>query len=105
VEPAELEKAFQREIRRVAEQGVTDAELKRVKNQWTASEIFKLDSMFAQARELGTYWTQGWPLDSARLLVERLQQVTPAQVQSVAARYFRDDQLTVGVLLPEEVKP
>lgn len=105
VEPAELENAFKREIRRVAEQGVTDAELKRVKNQWTASEIFKLDSMFAQARELGTYWTQGWPLDSARLLVERLQQVTPAQVQSVAARYFRDDQLTVGVLLPEEIKP
>ena len=72
-----------------------------MKNQWSASEIFKLDSMFAQARELGSYWAQGWPVDSAPQLMERLRSVTAEQVQSVAKRYFNDTQLTVGVLLPE----
>jgi zinc protease len=31
--------------------------------------------------------------------------VTAAQVQSVAARYFSDDQLTVGVLRPQPLDP
>jgi len=105
VTPAELEDALRAEVRRVAKEGVSAAELRRVKNQWIANEVFKLDSTFAQARELGTYWAQGWPVDSARLLMERLRQITPEQVQSVAARYFPDDQLTVGVLLPLEARP
>lgn len=102
VDPIELERALKAEIQRVAREGVSDAELRRVKNQWAASEVFKLDSTFAQARELGTYWAQGWPLDASRILVDRLQAITPAQVQAVAAKYFRDDQLTVGLLLPTE---
>lgn len=101
VSPAELEAALKNEVRRVAEEGVSAAELQRVKNQWSASEIFKLDSMFAQARELGSHWAQGWPVDSAPQLMERLRSVTAEQVQSVAKRYFNDTQLTVGVLLPE----
>ena len=105
VTPAELEDALRAEVRRVAEEGVTEAELRRVKNQWIANEVFKLDSTFAQAREQGTYWALGWPANASRILIERLQQITPEQVQSVAARYFRDDQLTVGVLLPQEARP
>ena len=34
-------------------------------------------------------------------LMERLRAVTPAQVQSVARRYFGDGQLNTGVLVPE----
>lgn len=105
VTPAELESALRAEIRRVAEEGVSETELRRVKNQWIANEVFKLDSTFAQAREIGTYWTLDWPVNASRLLIERLQQITPEQVQSVAARYFGDDQLTVGVLLPQETQP
>jgi zinc protease len=57
--------------------------------------------MFAQARELGTYWALGWPLNSMELLMQRLRQVQPADVQRVAGTYFADTQLTVGLLLPE----
>ena len=102
VTPDELERALKAAIARVAEQGVTAAELNRVKNQWAANEVFKLDSMFAQARELGTYWALGWPLNSMELLMQRLRQVQPADVQRVAGQYFNDRQLTVGLLLPEE---
>jgi zinc protease len=34
-------------------------------------------------------------------LLQRLKAVTPEQVRSVAARYFKDDQMTAGLLLPE----
>ena len=95
-----VEAALRAEIVRVAREGVSEAELQRVKTGWTASEIYKLDSLFAQARELGTYWSLGMPLDAGERLINRLRAVTAAQVQSVAARYFSDDQLTLGVLKP-----
>ncbi len=101
VEPARVEAALKAQIQRVASEGVNDAELQRVKNQWTASEVFKRDSMFMQARELGSYWAQGWPLDSGALLMQRLRSVTAQQVQDVARRWFDERQLTVGVLVPE----
>jgi zinc protease len=72
-----------------------------------ASETYKRDSVMAQARELGSNWVQGLPLDSSARIIAKLQAVTPAQVQAVAAKYFGDDQLTVAALrpLPPEAKP
>ncbi len=102
VAPARLESALKAEVRRIAEQGVGEAELQRVKNQWTASEVYKRDSLFAQARELGSYWVQGWPVDGADTVLQRLRAITAEQVQEVARRYFDDGQLTIGLLLPED---
>ncbi len=103
--PEQVESALRAEVARVAREGVSAAELARIKNQWTASEVYKLDALFNQARELGVFWVNGLPLDTGDRLVERLRQVTPAQVQSVAARYFGDDQLTVGILRPQPRDP
>jgi len=102
VSPAELEAALVAEIERVAREGVSEAELRRVRNQWLAAEVFQRDSMFAQARLLGSYWAQGWPVDSSERIMRRLSAVTPQQVQAVAARHFSAQRLTVGVLLPEQ---
>lgn len=96
-----VEATLKAEIGRIAREGVTPAELQRIKNQWMASEVYKLDSTFAQARELGMHWVLGWPLDAGARLLERLQAVSADDVQRVARRYFQDDQLTVGVLRPE----
>ena len=98
--PEQVEAALRAEVARIAREGVTEAELQRVKTRWTASEVYKLDAVFSQARELGLYWVLGLPLDTGSQLVRRLGAVTAAQVQSVAARYFGDDQLTVGILRP-----
>ena len=97
----QLADALRTQVRRVAEQGVTEAELQRVKTQWRASEVYKLDSVVNQARELGSYWLNGWGLDAGERLLQRLMAVTPAQVQSVAQRLFDERQLSVGVLVPE----
>ncbi|OSZ73453.1 pitrilysin family protein [Hydrogenophaga sp. IBVHS1] len=92
--------ALKTEVARIAREGVSDAELRRVKTQWTASEVYKLDSVVNQARELGSYWINGMGLDAGERLMAQLRGVSAAQVQSVAQRYFSDDQLTTAVLVP-----
>ena len=96
-----LEAALRAQVQKVAKEGVAESELQRVKTQWVASEIYKLDSVFNQARELGVAWTLGLPPDHGEQLMARLRQVTAAQVQAVAQKYFGDDSLTVAVLRPQ----
>lgn len=103
--PEQLEAALRAQVERVAREGVTETELNRVKTRWIAGEIYKLDSLMNQARELGTHWTNGLPLDASERLLERLRGVTAEQVKSVAARYFGDDQLSVAILRPLPVDP
>ena len=103
--PEQVEAALREQVARVAREGVSEAELQRVKTRWIAGEIYKLDSVMNQARELGSAWVMGVPLDADALLMTRLREVTAEQVKSVAARYFGDDQLTVGILRPLPVDP
>jgi zinc protease len=99
----QVEAALREQVARVAQGGVTEAELTRVKTRWVAGEVYKLDSVMNQARELGSQWALGLPLDAGERLIQRLRGVTAQQVQAVAAKYFGDDQLTVGVLRPQPV--
>ena len=98
---AQVETALREQVARVASEGVSEAELNRVKTQWVASAVYKRDSVFNQGRELGVRWVQGLPLDADEQLIARLRAVTAEQVKAVASRYFGDDQLTVAVLLPQ----
>ena len=102
---AQVEQALREQVAEVARDGVTEVELNRVKTQWIASAVYKRDSVFSQARELGSHWVQGLPLDADDRLIERLRAVTAGQVQAVAQRYFGDDQLNVAVLLPQPLDP
>lgn len=97
--------ALRAQVARVATEGVSEAELKRVKTQWIASETYKLDAVFNQARQLGSFWINGLPLDTDTRLISQLRTVTAAEVQAVAARYFGDDQLTIATLLPQPPDP
>lgn len=92
------------EIERIAREGITEAELQRVKTQWTAGEVYKLDSIFNQARELGSYWVNGMDVDAGEQLLARLQGVTAEQVRSVAQRLFGDDGLNTAVLVPDPTR-
>jgi len=98
--PEQVEAALRAEVAKIARDGVNEAELQRVKTQWIAGQVYKRDSVFSQAQELGSFWAQGLPLDASDRLIDRLKAVTAQQVQSVASRYFGDDQLTVGTLRP-----
>lgn len=101
----QLAAALRQQIALIAQSGVSDAELNRVKVQWVASETYKLDSVFNQARELGSNWVNGLPLDADARLIAKLRSITSAEVQAVAAKYFGDDQMTVATLVPQPLDP
>lgn len=96
----QLEKLLRAEIERVARDGVSESELKRVKTQLIASQIYKRDSIFGQAMEIGTMEMSGISHRMIDRLIERLGRVSAAQVQSVATKYFGDDKLTIATLVP-----
>jgi zinc protease len=97
---AQLEQALRAEIERIAKESVSADELKRVKAQLIASQIYKRDSVFGQAMEIGVMEMSGISFRQIDRIIEKLAAVTPAQVQAVAQKYFSDDQLTVATLEP-----
>ena len=98
---ADLEAALRAEITRIQQDGVSAAELKRTKAQLVAGQVYKLDSMFGQAMEIGQMEAVGLSWKDVEIMLERLQQVSAADVQAVARKYFDDDALTIGVLDPQ----
>ena len=101
----QVAQALRQQVTLIARDGVSEAELNRVKTQWVASETYKLDSVFSQARELGSNWTLGLPLDASTRLIAQLRSITGAEVQAVAAKYFGDDQMNMATLLPQPADP
>jgi zinc protease len=101
----QIEAALKEQIKRIAEQGVSEAELKTVKAQTIAASVYKRDSLFFQAQEVGSYWIEGLPLDTSDRLITELSSVTPEQVKLVAQKYFNDEHLTVGTLIPLPIDP
>ena len=98
---ADLEAALRAEIARIQKDGVDETELKRARAQIVASQTYKLDSVFAQAMEIGQFEITGLSYRDVGRILEKLQAVTAAEVQAVAKKYFNDDSLTVGVLDPQ----
>jgi zinc protease len=98
---ADLEAAIRAELARVQQEGVSEPELKRARAQLIASQVYKLDSMFGQAMEIGQIESAGLSYKSINRMLEKLQKVSAADIQAVAKKYFNDDALTVGVLDPQ----
>jgi zinc protease len=100
-----LEAALLAQVRRVADEGVSEAELARVKTQWIANEVYKRDQLMNQASEIGRAWALGLPPDAPAQLIARLRAVSAEQVRDVAARYFGEDGRTTAVLVPQRGTP
>ncbi|HEX2530967.1 MAG TPA: pitrilysin family protein [Burkholderiaceae bacterium] len=97
---AQLEKLLRAEVERIAKEGVSEQELKRVKAQLIAGQIYKRDSIFGQAMEIGVMEMSGLSQKKIDRVIEKLKEVTSQQVQAVARKYFGDDALTVATLAP-----
>jgi zinc protease len=100
----DLERGLRRELAKIVSDGVGEEELKRVKAQVVAAQVFERDSMFVQAQQIGSLEIAGYPYKTIDLMISRIQQVTAAQVQEVAKKYLIDDELTVAVLDPQPLE-
>ena len=102
---ADLEAALRAEIARVASEGVSAEELGRVRTQLIAAQVYKRDSMMAQAMEIGRLEASGVHWRDIDTLLEKIRSVTAEEVQAVARKYFGDATLTVAVLDPQPLPP
>jgi zinc protease len=98
---ADLEQGLRREIAKIVADGITDEELKRVKAQVVSSQVFQRDSIYYQAMIIGSLEIAGYPHSAMDRMIDKLREVTPAQVQAVAKKYLVDESLTIAVLDPQ----
>jgi len=101
VSVAELEAALREQIALLIKDGVSPQELARVKAQVTANEVYKRDSVFYQAMQIGQMESIGLNYLDIPEMLEKLQAVTAQQVQDAAREILKDDNLIVAVLDPQ----
>jgi zinc protease len=98
------EKALWAEIDKIKTGGVTADEVARVKQQYIAQDAYKRDGTAAVAAELAEWIGVGdWTLYVT--FSQKVQQVTPADVQRVANKYLTDDETTTGWFVPVAAQP
>ncbi len=97
----ELETALRAQIQRLIDEPVSAAELRRVKTQVVAENIYTRDSVFYQAMQLGMLETVGLDWRLLDKYVANIKAVTAEQIQQVAGRYLQPDLLTVAILDPQ----
>jgi zinc protease len=97
------EKALWAEIDKIKASGVSAAEVARVKQQYIAQDAYKRDGTAAIASELSEWIGVGdWTLYVT--FPQKVQEVTPADVQRVAKKYLEEDQTTTGWFVPVPVQ-
>jgi zinc protease len=95
----QVEQALLAEIQKIKTSGVTQAEIDRVKQQYIAADAYKRDGTAAVASEINEWIAVGdWTLYVT--FPQKVQQVTPADVQRVANQYLNEDQSTTGWFVP-----
>ncbi|PSQ98804.1 MAG: insulinase family protein [Bacteroidetes bacterium QS_9_68_14] len=95
----EVEMALEEVIQNVKEEGVAEDEVARAKRQLKAQEAFGRDGPFAIAAQLNEALAAGdWTLYAQ--FMDRIEQVTPADVQRVARQYLNREKRTVGTYVP-----
>lgn len=96
----QAEDALLKEVKELREKQVASDELERIKAQVVASNVFERDSIYYQAMQTGIYEAVGLGWKRLDDYVDRIQSVTPEQVQAVAKKYLIDDRLTVAEMVP-----
>lgn len=97
---SEVKSAIIKEINKLKMDLISEQELKRVKTQLFAQKTFDKDSIYGQAMELGMLETIGIGAEEAERHMEKIDAITPAQIQEVVKRYFVDNAVTETRLFP-----
>jgi zinc protease len=98
-EIADVEKALLDEIEKIKKGPPSVRDVQKAKNQIEASFIMEQDSIYMQARVIGTFeMIGGWRLIDKYL--EGIRQVSPDDVRRVAEKYLVAERKTTGVLVP-----
>jgi zinc protease len=97
----QAESSIRKALKGAADKGILESELKRIKVRILSDQIYKRDSIFGQAMEIGSTEMAGFSWRDIDVMLEKMQTITPAQVQAVAKKYLVDDGLTIAILDPQ----
>ncbi|MBT3198430.1 MAG: insulinase family protein [Phycisphaerales bacterium] len=98
------EKAILAELKKVVENGVSDAELTRAKRQKIAELAYSQQTAEDIASQIAKDFLSTGDASFSKNYTDRIQSVTPAQVQAVAKKYFTFDRMVITRLIPPVVK-
>jgi predicted Zn-dependent peptidase len=105
IAPAQIEEAVYEELNKIANEGISENELQKVKNQKLMEFYHAMETINGKANQLGTY--QLFFGDYKKLFdaPSDYQKVTGDDIKSVVKKYFNKSNRTVGILHVEgEVK-
>lgn len=100
VSEQDLLAAVRAEIKNIADNGIGKEELKRIRTQMDASEIYAKDSMTSQASIIGQLETRGFKYTDEAELRRRLHKITEQDVQN-AAKLLTANRESVVVVKPQ----
>ena len=98
----EVATALRPEIERFKTELVSETELERVKTQAKAGLLRSLDSNMGMAFALAEYEVKTGSWVNLFEQLEKIDALTPQDIQRVAQTMFRPETRTVGRLLPDE---
>jgi predicted Zn-dependent peptidase len=98
----DLEAAIYTELDRVVSEGVTPAELEKVKNRKLVDFYHAMETISGKANTIGTYELFFGDYRKLFTAPEEYRKVTPGDIQAVAAKYLRASNRTVGTLKGSE---
>ena len=104
VEMETLERAFEAQIRRLLEGGVTEEEVATARKRMLASAAYALDSLSGPAQALGSALATGQTIDDVESWPVRIDAVTKADVDAAARAILGQTNHVSGLLLPKPGK-
>ena len=101
---SQAQASIRKALDEIKQKGILESELKRIKVRILSEQIYKRDSIFGQAMEIGSTEMAGFSWKDIDYMLEKMQTITPEQVQAVAKKYLVDEGLTIAVLDPQARK-
>ncbi|PXF57653.1 MAG: insulinase family protein [Deltaproteobacteria bacterium] len=93
------------EIFRLENEGIIEEELERAKVQVETDFVYSQETMEGEARELGVFETLSKDPHAEKLYLEKVREVTAQDVRQVAGQIFRQENINVVMVMPEDRLP
>jgi zinc protease len=91
------------ELERIRREPPSQEELTRVKEAFINSYVFKFTNPVGNVVKLMDLEFYGYPPDYYETLLDKYRAVAPADIQRVAGKYLRPEELTIVVVGPKEL--
>lgn len=91
-------------INDVSNNGITEEELKKVKQYMIGNFIMTMESSSAQAHYYGYRLLQGRELENPKTIIKNIKSITTADIHRVAKKYLRNDCVHIALVGPHTNK-